>query len=93
MIKKIRSNNNRGIIRWIILLVIGIVLASFFFDFDIQKVIEDEQTQSNFEYLTNELKIVYDTYIKEYIDILVIFFQEQIENFTSLEIENTATNE
>ena len=64
----ITQQKNKGSIKWIILIVIGLVLASYFFDFNVQEVVEDEQTQSNFYYIKNHLVTFYDIYLRQTID-------------------------
>ena len=64
----ITQQKNKGSIKWIILIIIGLVLASYFFDFNVQEAVEDEQTQSNFNYIKNHLVNFYDTYLRQTID-------------------------
>ena len=45
------KTGERGFIKWIIIIIIGLILASYFFDFSVQDAIEDERTQSNWEYI------------------------------------------
>lgn len=62
------KNNQRGYIKWLIMLGIAIVLASYFFDFSIKEAVEDERTQENFEYVKDESKSFYDKHLREKID-------------------------
>lgn len=63
-----------GSIKWIILIILALVIASYFFDFNIQEAVEDEQTQSNFNYIKNNLITYYESYLKTPLD----FFWNEI---------------
>ena len=65
-----RTTGERGFIKWIIILIIGIILASYFFDFSVQDAIEDEQTQSNLGYIKENAIHFYDTYLRNTIEYL-----------------------
>lgn len=69
MNKWYNQTGKSGSIKWIILIIIAIVVASYFFDFDVQDAVEDEQTQSNFNYLKTEITEFYDNYIREYAEV------------------------
>lgn len=60
-----QKNKEIGSIKWIILIVIGFVVASYFFDFDIQNAVEHEQTQSNYEYIKFHVINFYTTFLME----------------------------
>ena len=57
------KNKQRGSLKWIFIIVIGVIIASFYFDFSIQEAVEDEQTQSNFAYVWNNVVTLYDSHI------------------------------
>ena len=83
------KRNQQGSLKWIIILAMGIIIASYFFDFSLQEAIEDEQTQSNWEYIRTNLIQFYETYLEEYVEIFTNFFLEYIwepltENFENL---------
>ena len=59
----LKQTGERGLVRWILLIVIAIVLASYFFDFSVQDAVEDEQTQSNFGYIQKNAIEIWDTYL------------------------------
>jgi magnesium-transporting ATPase (P-type) len=63
-----------GIIKWIIIIIAIIALASFFFDFSVQEVVEDEQTQENFQYIWTNLSSLYQTYLSHIINTIWNFF-------------------
>ena len=63
-----------GSIKWIILLIIGIVIASYFFDFSVQDAIEAEQTQSNYQYIRTHLIEFYNAFLRTTLE----FFWENI---------------
>lgn len=64
------KNKQTGSIKWIILIIIAIALASFFFDFNVQDVVEDEQTQSNFTYIWSNVSNLYQTYLADRVNYL-----------------------
>lgn len=74
-----------GSIKWIILIVIGIIIASYFFDFSVQEAVEDEQTQSNFNYLKEQLLNFYNLYLRNITEQFWNFF---IDNIWNVFLEN-----
>lgn len=78
--KKQIQTGERGFLKWIIMIVIAIIIASYFFDFNVQEAVEDEQTQSNFKYITTEIKDYYNDRIKPFIidgwNSMETFFEE-----------------
>ena len=52
-----------GIIRWLVTIIAIIALASFFFNFSIQAVVENEQTQENASYITTKLNTFYQEHL------------------------------
>lgn len=91
-------NNNRegGFIRWIIIIAIALVLASYFFDFSVQDAVEDEQTQSNFSYISTNVRQFWDNHLSTtahylwddvFIDLLWDSFTANLEHLK--EGENT----
>ena len=65
------KNTKSGIIRWILLIIVGILLLSYF-GFDLRGLVEDDQTQSNFSFIWEFLADVWDfvvnvweTYVQE----------------------------
>lgn len=55
-----------GFMRLIIFLIVAIILASYFFKFDIKRAVEDPQTQSNFGYLKEQGNDFYFHFLKKY---------------------------
>ncbi|MCI5050903.1 MAG: hypothetical protein MRY57_01185 [Candidatus Pacebacteria bacterium] len=75
----------KGSIRWIILIIIGLIIASYFFDFSVQEAIEDEQTQSNFEYIKTHALNFYNAYLRQPInffwnEIVIDIIWENLQN-------------
>jgi hypothetical protein len=83
-----------GSLKWIILFIIALVAASFFFDFSLKEAVEDEQTQSNFSYIKDQLATFYTAYLKNTVDYLWndIFIDLLWENFTQ-NLENVKNGE
>ncbi|MAQ77404.1 hypothetical protein CL684_02675 [Candidatus Campbellbacteria bacterium] len=73
----------KGSIKWIILIVIAVIIASYFFDFDVQEAVEDEQTQSNFAYIKESLINFYNEHLAQIVEPIWDFFKRQVEHFTS----------
>lgn len=91
IVKIYNKTGKRGSLKWIIILIIAIIAALYFFDFSVQEAIEDEQTQSNFGYIRDNAVYFYDTYLRQYIEPLVAFLQSSLENILAGEssgIEN-----
>lgn len=61
-------NTQKGGIKWVVLIVIALVLASYFFDFSVQDAVEDEQTQENIEYVKEESTGFYNEHLKEKVE-------------------------
>lgn len=62
------TNKQKGGIKWIVMLVIGLVLASYFFDFSVQDAVENERTQENIEYVKDESKGFYNKHLKDKVE-------------------------
>jgi hypothetical protein len=60
-----KINNTQGSIKLIILVIIALVISSYFFDFNIQEAIEYKQTQSNFLYIQTHLQNFYNSYLSK----------------------------
>jgi hypothetical protein len=56
-------NKNRGFIRWILLIIIGIIILSYF-GFDLRTIIEDDQTQENVGYVWGFVLMVWENYLQ-----------------------------
>ena len=94
------KNNQRGSLKWIIIIIIGLVLASYFFDFSVQETVEDEQTQSNFNYITTNVVSFWNEHLSTtahylwddvFLDIIWSAFTENLESLR--EGENTVFEE
>lgn len=81
-----KTNYKKGSLKWIIYIIIGIALASFYFGFSVQDVVENEQTQSNFSYISTHLGTFYEAHLAEKVnyiwnDIIVdLLWNSFIEN-------------
>lgn len=64
----LHNNKTKGSLKWIIIIVVGIILASYFFDFSVKDAVEDEQTQSNFNYIKIEVSDFYNEHLKKHVD-------------------------
>lgn len=69
-----------GFLKWIVMLVIAIILASYFFDFNVQDAVEDEQTQSNLSYIGTQLEVFYHQYLEPFLNRVWDFLSELVEN-------------
>ena len=77
------THKGKGSIKWIILVIIGVIIASYFFDFDVQEAVEDEQTQSNFAYIKTSIINFYNQHLAQIMEPIWDFFKNQVEHFTS----------
>jgi hypothetical protein len=75
-----RKTGKSGSIKWILLIFIALVVASYFFDFSVQEAIEDEQTQSNFGYIKDNALYFYDTYLRNIFEYIWNMFTENMSN-------------
>ncbi|MFT6361108.1 MAG: hypothetical protein ACJAV6_000590 [Candidatus Paceibacteria bacterium] len=64
------KTGEKGLIKWLLIIIIAIILASYFFDFSVQDAIENEQTQSNLGYIKENFIYFYDTYLRATIEYL-----------------------
>jgi len=88
-----RKTGKSGSVKWIIVFIIGLIIASYFFDFSVQDAIEDEQTQLNFGYIKDNAVYFYDTYIRQYAEPFFVFLKNtfiKIISGDSSGIENLA---
>lgn len=88
---KALQTGQRGSIKWIILIIIGLVLASYFFDFSVQDAVEDEQTQSNYNYIKTHTLNFYNAYLRQPLSyfwdtiVIDIIWNNFTEYFTSVQ--------
>lgn len=68
----------RGSLKWIIIVIIAIIVASYFFDFNLQEAVEDEQTQSNFQYIINHIVEFYNQYLRPVVEYIWNFISSQL---------------
>lgn len=59
------KNSKKGSIKWILIIIVAFFLASYYLDFNVKEVVEDEQTQDNIEYVTKNTKSAYNNYAKD----------------------------
>ncbi len=81
------KNDNRGLIKWIILIVIAVIVLSYF-GFDLRAIIESDRTQNNLGYLWGLGVTVWNEYLSRpvlyfwnniFIDLLWNSFVENME--------------
>ena len=74
-----------GLIKWLIIIIALIALASYFFGFSIQDVVENPQTQANFHYVVDHVGPLYTQYIAPTIQFLWndVFMRYVWSNFSS----------
>ena len=60
-------NSKLGFItlRFIIIIAIILVVASYFFNFSVQDAVENEQTQENFGYISQNLQSLWDNHLSD----------------------------
>ncbi len=63
-----KKNKQKGSLRWFVILVIGLIIASFYFDFDLKEAVEDEKTQSNFNYIKTHVVDFYNENLSTHVD-------------------------
>ena len=56
------KNDNRGLVRWIFIMIIAIIILSYF-GFDLRSIIEAEGTQNNLGYVWGGVVAVWDKYL------------------------------
>ena len=62
--REFHPGSKRGLIKMIVVIVIGIVLISYL-GFDIRTAVEDDQTQANFSYLGQLIAYVWNAYLAD----------------------------
>lgn len=76
-----------GLIKLIILIIIGVIALSYF-NIDVRGIIEAPQTQQNFQYIGDQIELVWDQYLADpvlyfwnniFIDLLWDSFVENME--------------
>ncbi|MEA2112862.1 MAG: hypothetical protein U9P50_02730 [Patescibacteria group bacterium] len=81
------KNDNRGLIKWILIIIIAIIVLSYF-GFDLRSIIESDQTQGNLGYVWGGVVMVWDTYLSQpilyfwhniFIDLIWDAFVENME--------------
>ncbi len=58
------KNDNRGLIKWIVIIIIAIIVLSYF-GFDLRGIVESEQTQNNLGYVWGGIVLVWDSYLSQ----------------------------
>lgn len=69
-----KGNKQSGRIRWIIIIIIGLVIASYYSNFSVKDVVENEQTQENYHYIKDQTQEIYD----EHLSSRIIYFWNEI---------------
>lgn len=89
------KTSQKGSIKWILIIIVALVIASFYFDFSVQEAVEDEQTQANFTYVWNNIVTFYDSYLREkvnyfwneiFLDLIWDSFTENMKNIKTGEL-------
>lgn len=68
-----KFDTNRGIIKTILIIVIGVVILSYF-GFNIREIVENPTTQSNLSYVWNMAVSVW----KNYLEVSVMYIWQNI---------------
>ncbi len=100
MITNNRSTGNRGFIKWIIILVVALLILSYY-GFSLRTLVNNPTTQDNFGYVATTSVSVWDTYLKQpatylYQDVFInLIWTPAIDNLTKMknsEPTNVQTN-
>lgn len=59
-----RHTTQGGFIKWIVIGFIVLVLASYFYNFSVREAVEDEQTQDNIEYISENAESFWNRNLK-----------------------------
>jgi len=85
---KYKTNTNRGLVKLIIIIIIGIVILSYF-GFNIREIVEDPTTQNNITYVWGLTVSVWENYLRDpvlyvwqnvFIDLIWDLFLSSLEN-------------
>ncbi len=57
-------NDNRGLIKWIVIILIAVIVLSYF-GFDLRAIIESDATQSNLEYPWGIGVLIWNNYLSQ----------------------------
>ncbi len=63
-----QNTRQKGSLRWFVLLVIGLLVASFYFDVDVKKIVEDEKTQKNIHYIQTHVVGFYNEHLSSHVN-------------------------
>ncbi len=55
----------KGSIKWILIIIIAIALASYYLDFSVREIAENEQTKSNLSYIWENISDFYLKYLSK----------------------------
>ena len=74
-----------GLLKWLIIIIALIALASYFFGFSVQDVVENPQTQANYHYVLDHVEPLYVQYVAPTVQFLWndIFMRYVWNNFRS----------
>jgi len=56
------KNDNRGLVRWIFIIIIAIIILSYF-GFDLRSIVEADDTQDNLGYVWGGVVMIWDNYL------------------------------
>lgn len=58
------KNDNRGLIKWIVIIVIAVIVLSYF-GFDLRSIVESDATQNNLGYVWGGVVTVWNEYLSQ----------------------------
>jgi len=67
------KNDNRGLVKWILIVVIAVIILSYF-GFDLRSIVEADATQDNLGYVWGGVVMVWN----EYLSTPVLYFWHNI---------------
>ncbi len=82
------KNKNKGLIKWIFLIIIAIIILSYL-GFDLRSIVEADETQNNLNYVWGGVVMVWDNYLANpvlyfwqniFLDLIWSAFVENMEN-------------
>jgi hypothetical protein len=86
-----RSQGNRGIVMIVIILVIALLILSYY-GFNLRQTIQSPTTESNFSYAWSGVTYVWDNYLGTPVSYIYNFFVNDIWKPSLIDIENINAN-
>ena len=78
-----------GFIKFLIILIIALLIASYYFHFSLRDLVESPQTQENVSYLKEKGQDIYRSYIKPFIE----EHRDDVWNFLKGAVVSTITGD